>query len=83
MEPTLLRSDMLMVDTSRRSLSLSDHVWAFEYAGGGMIKRLRRVRQDGESKVLIISDNPSVPVQMAELNEINLIGQLIWVGRWM
>jgi phage repressor protein C with HTH and peptisase S24 domain len=83
MEPTLLRSDFLMIDTASRSVSLSDQIWAFHYAGGGMIKRLRRVRDDGRDRFLIISDNPAVPPQTADIEDVHLIGKLVWVGRRM
>lgn len=83
MEPTLLRSDLLMVDTGNRSPTVSDQIWAFHYAGGGMIKRLRRVREDGRDRFLILSDNPSVPPQTAEIEDLHLIGKLVWVGRRM
>ena len=83
MEPTLLRNDMLMIDTSQRSPIASDLIWAFHYAGGGMIKRLRRIRDHRRDRILIISDNTAVPVQTADLEDVHVIGKLIWVGRKM
>lgn len=83
MEPTLLRSDFLMIDTSSRNPALSDQIWAFHYAGGGMIKRLRRVRDDGRDRFLITSDNPAVPDQLADIEDVHIIGKLVWVGRRM
>lgn len=83
MEPTLLRSDFLMIDTASKSPSISDQIWAFHYAGGGMIKRLRRVRDEGRDRFMIISDNPAVPEQMADIEDVHVIGKLVWVGRRM
>jgi phage repressor protein C with HTH and peptisase S24 domain len=83
MEPTLLRSDLLMIDTGTRSPTVSDQIWAFHYAGGGMIKRLRRIRDEGRDRFLILSDNPNVPPQPAEIEEVHVIGKLVWVGRRM
>jgi phage repressor protein C with HTH and peptisase S24 domain len=83
MEPTLLRNDMLLIDTSQRIPLVSDFIWAFHYAGGGMIKRLRRIRDAGRDCFLIISDNPSVPAQTADIDDVHIIGKLIWVGRQM
>ncbi len=83
MEPTLLRNDMLLIDTSQRLPLASDLIWAFHYAGGGMIKRLRRIRSDGRDRILIISDNATVPDQTSDLEDIHVIGKLIWVGRRM
>ncbi len=83
METTLLRSDLLMIDASQRDVRTSDLIWAFTLAGGGMIKRLRRVRDAGQDKFLIISDNPAVPDQLAEIEDVHIIGKLVWVGRRM
>lgn len=83
MEPTLLRSDLLMIDASQRTPVVSDQIWAFHYAGGGMIKRLRRVREDGRDRMMILSDNPSVPPQTADVEDVHIIGKLVWVGRRM
>jgi len=83
MEPTLLRSDLLMFDTSDRGLRISDAIWAFHYAGGGMVKRLRRVRESGRDRLLILSDNPAVPPQCADIEDIHVLGRLVWVGRRM
>lgn len=83
MEPTLLRSDLLMFDTAEKSPVISDQIWAFHYAGGGMIKRLRRIREYGRDRMLIISDNPAVPPQTADVEDIHIVGKLVWVGRRM
>lgn len=83
MEPTLLRNDMLLIDTSQRQPLVSDLIWAFHYAGGGMIKRLRRIRDNGRDRFLIISDNAAVPDQGADIEDVHVIGKLIWVGRKM
>ena len=83
MEPTLLRSDYLMIDTSAQGPIISDTIWAFHYAGGGMIKRLRRIREGGRDCYLIVSDNPHVPPQIAEIEDIHIIGKLVWLGRRM
>lgn len=83
MEPTLLRNDLLMIDTGSRHPIMSDQIWAFHYAGGGMVKRLRRVREDGRDMYLILSDNSAVPPQLAEIDDVHVIGRLVWVGRRM
>jgi phage repressor protein C with HTH and peptisase S24 domain len=83
MEPTLLRSDLLMIDTSMRAPMVSDQIWAFNYAGGGMLKRLRRVRDDNRDRFLIISNNPAVPAQLADIEDVFVIGKLVWIGRQM
>lgn len=83
MEPTLLRSDVLMFDKGNRAPLMSDDIWAFHYAGGGYIKRLRFIREDGRNKYEIISDNKGVPPRVAEIEDVHIVGKLVWVGRRM
>ena len=83
MEPTLLRSDFLMIDTGTRGPVVSDTIWAFHYAGAGFIKRLSRVRRDGQDRYQILSDNPAVPERIADIEDVHIIGKLVWVGRRM
>lgn len=83
MEPTLLRSDTLMFDTANRLPVLSDCIWAINYADGGMIRRLRRIEVEKQQRYMILSDNPAVPPQVAAVEEVHVIGKLIWVGRRM
>lgn len=81
MEPTLLRGDLLMIDTSQRAPSTSEQIWAFAYAGGGMVKRLRHMRASGVDQFMIVSDNPRVPDFCANPDDLRIIGKLVWVGR--
>lgn len=83
MEPTLLRSDLLMIDASQNRIAMQDQIWALSYAGCGMIKRVRRQRGEAGDELLILSDNPVVPPQVVPLDEVHVIGRLIWVGRRM
>lgn len=83
MEPTLLRHDLILVDTSQRQVGQSDLIWALNYAGGSMVKRLRRVRRDGSDRLLILSDNPSVPPEEADYEDVHIVGKVVWVGRRM
>jgi phage repressor protein C with HTH and peptisase S24 domain len=83
MEPTLLRSDQLMFDTSQTRVLQQDQIWALTYAGAGMIKRLRRIRNGDQDEYLILSDNPSVPEQRARFDDVHVVGKLVWVGRRM
>jgi phage repressor protein C with HTH and peptisase S24 domain len=80
MFPTLLRDDMLLIDTSQQRVAEQDRIWALTYAGAGMVKRLRRLPKD---RFLILSDNPAVPPQEAEPDDVHIVGKLVWVGRRM
>lgn len=83
MEPTILRSDMLMVDSSIRTVSFNDQIWALSYAGCGMVKRLRRQRGADGDELVIMSDNPLIPPQVVPLEDVHIVGKLVWIGRVM
>lgn len=77
MEPTIRRDALVMIDTSQNRVAQQDMIWALAYAGAGMIKRVRRLPQD---RYLILSDNPSVPPQEAEADDIYIVGRVVWAG---
>lgn len=83
MEPTLLKDDVVLIDTSETRSTFGDLLWAFEYAGAGYIKRLRRIRQEGSDKVEILSDNTRVPPIIADPQDIHIVGKVVWVARSM
>lgn len=83
MEPTLLRSDLLMIDSAQNRVAYQDQIWAISYAGCGMIKRIRRRRGLDGDEIEIISDNPVVPPQIVPLEDVHIVGKLVWVGRRM
>ena len=51
---------------------------AFHYAGGGMVKRLRRVRDSGQDRFLILSDNPLVPEQLRGEDVLEDLQLTLW-----
>lgn len=77
MMPTLYNSDILLIDTSQKSLKIADQIWAVAMHGNGMIKRLRL----GKDGVRILSDNPNVPDDTAYDGELFLIGRVVAVVR--
>jgi phage repressor protein C with HTH and peptisase S24 domain len=80
MEPTLMRGDLLMIDTSQTRIGLADQIWALTYAGAGMIKRLRPM---AHGVILILSDNPNVPPLEASVEDIHIVGKVVWKARVM
>lgn len=80
MEPTLRRDDLVMIDASQNRVAFQDHLWALTYCGAGMIKRLRRI---AGGRMLILSDNPAVPSQEAEEEDIHVVGKVVWIARMM
>lgn len=78
MMPTIHSNDVVIIDTSVRRITMADQIWACNYAGLGMIKRLRPMPDGG---VKILSDNPSVPVETAYDGELSLVGRIVGVAR--
>lgn len=78
MMPTLLDGDIVVVDTSQKTMSSQDRLWCFSYGDLGMIKRLRTQPNGG---LLILSDNPAVQPFTAYDGEVHIIGRVIWIGR--
>lgn len=78
MIPTLLPSDEVWVDTTQTVLNLQDKIWACSIRGGGAIKRLRI--GDGR-KVIVLSDNPSVPEDIVDADEVRIFGRVLRLVR--
>lgn len=76
MEPAIGDGDILLIDRSQITLSYSDLLWAFAYGQHGMVKRLRAM-PDGSVKIL--SDNPSVPPEIAYDGEVHIFGRVVAV----
>lgn len=80
MSPTIHSQDMVLIDTGRNRITVSDHIWAVVVAGAGMIKRIRPL-PDG--MVVVLSDNPNVPEQIYHAEDVYVVGKVVWIGRMM
>jgi phage repressor protein C with HTH and peptisase S24 domain len=78
MFPTLINNDTVIIDTGQRRLTMQDRIWAISLHGAGGIKRLRTI---GKSRILVVSDNPAVPDQEADAEDVFIAGRVIWIGR--
>lgn len=78
MFPTLLDSDLMLIDCSQRSLNMTDKIWAIAWNECGAIKRLRPTRDGGVS---IMSDNPTVSDAVAYDDEMHILGRVVAVVR--
>lgn len=78
MEPTLRDTDLLLIDSSQRSINMAEKVWAITYAGFGAIKRLRPLPGGG---VEMMADNPHVPNATAYDGEMQIMGRVVAVIR--
>lgn len=77
MMPTIHSNDMVLIDRSQRTIAERDAIWAFTIGDIGGIKRLRPVGD----RVVILSDNPSVPPDEAMAEEIRIVGRVITIIR--
>lgn len=80
MEPTIKDSDLLLIDTTDQTLRMSDKFWAIAFGNSGSVKRLRPM-PDGSVKIL--SDNPSVPDDVAHDGELHVLGRVVGLVRKM
>ncbi|WP_333701198.1 XRE family transcriptional regulator [Sphingobium yanoikuyae] len=78
MSPTILDSDLLLIDASQRTLNLADKIWACAYGNSGMVKRLRQM---ADGSVKIMSDNQNVRDEIAYDAELHVVGRVVAVIR--
>lgn len=78
MFPTLMPSDAVWFDTTQTMLKLQDKIWACSIRGGGAIKRLRI----GEGrKIIVLSDNPTVPEDFVSEEDVRIFGRVLRLMR--
>lgn len=79
MRPTLLDSDMIVIDTAQTDIK-ADRIYAMSMYGSGAVKRLSPASR---TEVEVISDNPDLAsrVRIVPRDEIRIIGRVIWSGR--
>ncbi|WP_257555087.1 S24 family peptidase [Sphingobium sp. CFD-2] len=78
MAPTILDSDLLLIDASEQTLHLADKIWACAYGNSGMVKRLRQM---ADGSVKIMSDNQNVRDEIAYDNELHVLGRVVAIVR--
>ncbi|MDG2515635.1 S24 family peptidase [Sphingobium yanoikuyae] len=78
MSPTILDSDLLLVDASQQALNLADKIWACAYGNSGMVKRLRQM---ADGSVKIMSDNQNVRDEIAYDGELHVLGRVVAIVR--
>lgn len=73
MEPTITDRDVLLIDLSRKAITLSEQIWVFSSGGIGMVKRARIIG----GKVTLMSDNNNVPDYEPAEDELQVIGRVV------
>ncbi len=80
MEPDFRGGDQILVDTRRTSLAQPGAFCLFE-DDGHVIKYLERVPESEPPRVRVVSLNPLYEPRERLLDDIRLIGRVIWFGR--
>lgn len=78
MQPTLMDSDLIVIDTLQTQLNKWDRIWALSLQGAGAVKRLGPAER---GKVEIISDNPAIPNRVVPMEDVRIIGRVVWSSR--
>lgn len=78
MHPTLVDGDILIVDTSVRSLARQDGIYWIRLFEAHAIKRLRAI---AAGRVMVKSDNPVIEDQEVDAEDLKIEGRAIWVSR--
>jgi phage repressor protein C with HTH and peptisase S24 domain len=78
MYPTLNWGDVILIDTTDKQLARQDGVYWIDVYGAAGLKRLRNV---GKDRVLVISDNPNVPDMEVDAADLRIQGRAIWLAR--
>lgn len=78
MEPTLLSSDLVLIDHNRKSIASQGGIYAISIDGEIMIKRIQPVSPD---KLLVISDNKQYPPFEISTEIVRVNGKVVWFGR--
>lgn len=80
MEPTISDNETLMVDTSEQKLR-DGHIYVIRNGDHLLVKRIQTLWNDG---VQLLSDNKEYPPQeisRSDLNSLEVIGKVVWVGK--
>ena len=80
MEPTLRNGDIVMLDVSKTSPAHGG-IFVLDDGMGLVAKRLDRVLGTAPPLVRIISDNPQYPGYERRLDEVRIIGKVVWFAR--
>jgi phage repressor protein C with HTH and peptisase S24 domain len=78
MQPTLMDSDLIVIDTLQNQLNKWDRIWAISFQGAGAVKRIGLAEK---GMIEIISDNPIIPNKIVPMEDVRIIGRVVWSGR--
>jgi hypothetical protein len=79
MEPEIMRSDYVVVDTSRRQVE-EGGIWAIDEGFGVLFKRIVPRREQGGVTLVLTSANQRYPEETRAMDEVTIVGRC--VGRF-
>jgi phage repressor protein C with HTH and peptisase S24 domain len=80
MEPTLRRQDSVLVDISQTTPS-PPGMFVVHDGVTAVIKRLEHTEEDGQGVVRVLSDNPRYSSYARSIEEIAILGRVVWFAR--
>ncbi|MGN6500645.1 MAG: LexA family transcriptional regulator [Tsuneonella sp.] len=75
MEPLLRDGDEILVDRTQRPLRDGVHVLRV-----GDVLMVKRVAQGGAGRITLLSANPAYPPLEVSLEEVEIVGRVVWKG---
>jgi len=79
MTPELRENDVVLINKNIKAVSLGGGIYAIKWNDKILVKRLQVNPQTGS--VLIKSDNPTYETMETNLDDIEVVGKIIWYGR--
>lgn len=85
MQPCVWDGDTVLIDRSRTEVPVRgtvgrrgrSPVYAFVDDGQARIKRIER---PDEGQLILLSDNPDYPPEFAKIENLSIIGKVLWWG---
>ncbi len=82
MEPTLCHNDIILIDTTKKTPSPPGIFILFD--GFGLVaKRLEYISDGDTRRIRIMSDNPQYSTYERSIDDIFIIGRIVWFAREM
>lgn len=78
MEPTLLDDDVVLIDMTKRHIGY-EGMFVLRHNDTLLVKRAGMAGQNG--RVTLLSDNKIYPPVEAAIEDINVVGKVLWYGR--
>lgn len=78
MSPTIQKGDDVTYSLATRTVDVPDAIWAINYGGLRMIRRLMPLPNGGYR---VSADNPASPTFEAPAEDIQILGRAFWIGR--